>query len=97
MYDTLEFPFPVFLTTWHLFFSVSYGNARDHRSEPSRGKSDGQAVSTRILQRTTTLVDGARDIEMTVSVFLYTWSLSVVCGRYVPCGVSTGHGERVGK
>ncbi|KAK8854919.1 hypothetical protein IAR55_003658 [Kwoniella newhampshirensis] len=42
--NTLNFPFPVFLTTWHLLFS---------------------ACATRVLQRTTTLVDGAKDIEMT--------------------------------
>ena len=28
---------------------------------------DGKACATRVLQRTTTLVDGAKDIEMTVS------------------------------
>ncbi|WVO17711.1 hypothetical protein L204_105409 [Cryptococcus depauperatus] len=44
VFTGLNFPFPTFLTTWHLLFS---------------------AISTRILQRTTTLVDGARDIEMT--------------------------------
>ncbi|ORY35411.1 triose-phosphate transporter family-domain-containing protein [Naematelia encephala] len=43
IFSSLHFPFPVFLTTWHLFFS---------------------ACATRVLQRTTTLVDGARDIEM---------------------------------
>ncbi|WWC93683.1 hypothetical protein V866_000519 [Kwoniella sp. B9012] len=43
-FDGLNFPYPVFLTTWHLIFS---------------------AISTRILQRTTTLVDGAKDIDMT--------------------------------
>ncbi|KAI9637264.1 triose-phosphate transporter family-domain-containing protein [Dioszegia hungarica] len=44
VFKSLDFPYPVFLTTFHLAFS---------------------AVSTRILQRTTTLVDGAKDIEMT--------------------------------
>lgn len=39
----LDFPYPTFLTTWHLTFS---------------------AIATRVLQRTTTLVDGAKDIEM---------------------------------
>jgi drug/metabolite transporter (DMT)-like permease len=49
IYDTLEFPFPVFLVTWHLTFA---------------------AIGTRILQRTTTLVDGAKDINMTKDMFL---------------------------
>ncbi|GMK58339.1 hypothetical protein CspeluHIS016_0503710 [Cutaneotrichosporon spelunceum] len=44
VFTNLNFPYPVFLTTWHLFFS---------------------AIATRVLQRTTTLVDGAKDIEMT--------------------------------
>ncbi|RSH88602.1 hypothetical protein EHS25_002829 [Saitozyma podzolica] len=43
VFSNLNFPFPTFLTTWHLAFS---------------------AVATRVLQRTTTLVDGAKDIEM---------------------------------
>ncbi|KAL7423481.1 hypothetical protein Q5752_001061 [Cryptotrichosporon argae] len=43
VFSTLNFPFPVFLTTFHLLFS---------------------AGATRVLQRTTTLVDGAKDIDM---------------------------------
>lgn len=43
VFSSLDFPYPVFLTTWHLTFS---------------------AVATRVLQRTTTLVDGAKDIEL---------------------------------
>lgn len=43
IFDSLNFGYPVFLTTFHLAFS---------------------AAATRVLQRTTTLVDGARDIEM---------------------------------
>lgn len=44
IYNTLNFRFPVFLTTWHLLFS---------------------AIATRVLQRTTTLLDGVKDVEMT--------------------------------
>ena len=60
VFNTLNFPFPVFLTTWHLAFSVSNSllNARMGLTF--------EAISTRILQRTTTLVDGAKEIEMTV-------------------------------
>ncbi|ODN78955.1 hypothetical protein L202_04471 [Cryptococcus amylolentus CBS 6039] len=44
VFSSLNFPYPTFLTTFHLTFS---------------------AIATRVLQRTTTLVDGAKDIEMT--------------------------------
>ncbi|ORX38639.1 triose-phosphate transporter family-domain-containing protein [Kockovaella imperatae] len=49
IYDPLQFPYPVFLTTWHLAFS---------------------AIATRVLLRTTTLVDGVKDIEMTRDRFV---------------------------
>ncbi|KZV98117.1 TPT-domain-containing protein [Exidia glandulosa HHB12029] len=49
VYNTLEFPYPVFLVTWHLTFS---------------------ALGTRVLQRTTHLVDGAKEIHMTRQMFL---------------------------
>lgn len=44
VFSGLNFPYPTFLTTWHLIFST---------------------IATRVLQRTTTLLDGAKDIEMT--------------------------------
>ncbi|EIW67359.1 hypothetical protein M231_02499 [Tremella mesenterica] len=43
VFSNLNFPFPVFLTTWHMTFS---------------------AASTRILQRTTNMVDGAKDLDI---------------------------------
>ncbi|KAG5646762.1 hypothetical protein DXG03_002448 [Asterophora parasitica] len=43
LYNTLDFPFPVFLVTFHLTFA---------------------ACGTRLLQRTTRLLDAARDVQM---------------------------------
>lgn len=71
VFSTLEFPYPVFLTTWHLAFSVS---SEGTRSDATQGRFEseelinGQAISTRVLQRTTTLLDGVKDVDMTVSV-----------------------------
>ncbi|CAD6574746.1 MAG: hypothetical protein TREMPRED_001212 [Tremellales sp. Tagirdzhanova-0007] len=44
VFSSLDFPYPVFLTTFHLIFS---------------------ALSTRVLKRFTTLIDGADQIQMT--------------------------------
>ena len=60
VFANLNFPFPVFLTTWHMAFAVSLGSYRCSINP------DEQALATRVLQRTTTMVDGARDVEMTV-------------------------------
>ncbi|QRV90886.1 sugar phosphate/phosphate translocator [Ceratobasidium sp. AG-Ba] len=49
LYNTLNFKFPVFLVTFHLFFA---------------------AIGTRVLQHTTNLLDGAKDVNMTKDVFL---------------------------
>lgn len=49
LYNTLEFPYPVFIVTWHLFFA---------------------AVGTRVLQRTTRLLDGAKDVRMDRAMFV---------------------------
>ncbi|KAF8609160.1 TPT-domain-containing protein [Ceratobasidium sp. AG-I] len=49
LYNTLNFKYPVFLVTFHLFFA---------------------AVGTRVLQRTTNLLDGAKDVQMTRDVFV---------------------------
>ncbi|KAI5451629.1 hypothetical protein NCC49_001610 [Naganishia albida] len=51
VYSNLDFPYPVFLTTYHLAFA---------------------SLGTRILQRTTTLVDGAKDINMTRDQWMRT-------------------------
>lgn len=49
VYNTLQFKYPVFLVTWHLFFA---------------------AVGTRVLQRTTHLLDGVRDVHMSRDMFV---------------------------
>ncbi|KAF8761752.1 CPII coat sec24 protein [Rhizoctonia solani] len=49
LYNTLNFKYPVFLVTFHLFFA---------------------AIGTRVLQRTTNLLDGAKDVSMSRDVFL---------------------------
>lgn len=49
LYNTLNFKFPVFLVTFHLFFA---------------------AVGTRVLQRTTNLLDGVKDVNMSRDVFV---------------------------
>jgi len=49
LYNTLDFPFPVFTVTWHLIFA---------------------AIGTRVLQRTTNLLDGVKDVNITKDVFL---------------------------
>ncbi|KAF5381284.1 hypothetical protein D9615_008355 [Tricholomella constricta] len=49
VYNSLDFPYPVFLVTWHLTFA---------------------ALGTRVLQRTTRLLDAARDVHMDQATFL---------------------------
>jgi len=49
LYNTLQFPFPVFLVTWHLTFA---------------------AIGTRLLQRTTRLLDGTKDVHMSKDMFI---------------------------
>ncbi|KAF5345883.1 hypothetical protein D9758_011429 [Tetrapyrgos nigripes] len=49
VYNTLNFRYPVFTVTWHLFFA---------------------AIGTRVLHRTTPLLDGLKDINMTKDLFL---------------------------
>ncbi|TFK72095.1 TPT-domain-containing protein [Pluteus cervinus] len=49
VYTKLDFPYPVFLVTWHLTFA---------------------SIGTRVLQRTTNLLDGAKDIHMSKDMFL---------------------------
>ncbi|KAG9104403.1 hypothetical protein FRC06_002638 [Ceratobasidium sp. 370] len=49
LYNTLNFKFPVFLVTFHLFFA---------------------AIGTRVLQQTTNLLDGAKDVHLTKDVFV---------------------------
>ncbi|CAE6524225.1 unnamed protein product [Rhizoctonia solani] len=49
LYNTLNFKYPVFLVTFHLFFA---------------------AIGTRVLQRTTNLLDGVKDVSMSRDVFV---------------------------
>ncbi|KAG5635670.1 hypothetical protein H0H81_010446 [Sphagnurus paluster] len=49
VYNTLDFPYPVFTVTWHLTFA---------------------ALGTRVLQRTTRLLDGVRDVHMDQATFV---------------------------
>jgi hypothetical protein len=49
LYNTLDFPYPVFTVTWHLFFA---------------------AIGTRVLQRTTRLLDGTKDVRMDKATFV---------------------------
>jgi hypothetical protein len=49
LYNTLNFPYPVFTVTWHLTFA---------------------AIGTRILQRTTRLLDGTKDVRMDKATFV---------------------------
>ncbi|KAH8113858.1 TPT-domain-containing protein [Phellopilus nigrolimitatus] len=49
VYNSLDFKFPVFLVTWHLFFA---------------------AVGTRVLQRTTHLLDAAKDVHISRDMFV---------------------------
>ncbi|KAF8306099.1 TPT-domain-containing protein [Clavulina sp. PMI_390] len=49
LYNTLDFPYPVFTVTWHLIFA---------------------SIGTRVLQRTTNLLDGTKDVNITKDVFL---------------------------
>ncbi|CAE6477948.1 unnamed protein product [Rhizoctonia solani] len=49
LYNTLNFKYPVFLVTFHLFFAT---------------------LGTRVLQRTTNLLDGAKDVNMSRDVFV---------------------------
>lgn len=49
LYNTLGFPYPVFIVTWHLIFA---------------------SIGTRVLQRTTHLLDGVKDVNVNKDVFL---------------------------
>ena len=49
LYNDLDFSYPVFTVTWHLFFA---------------------AIGTRVLQRTTHLLDGTKDVRMDRTMFV---------------------------
>jgi hypothetical protein len=75
LYNTLEFKFPVFLVTWHLGFAV-----RQPYVPPVIFSTTqisfisffvfSQAIGTRVLQRTTHLLDGAKDVHLTKDMFV---------------------------
>jgi hypothetical protein len=67
LYNTLNFKFPVFLVTWHLGFAVRAHY--DYLLHPSHSCLS-QAIGTRILQRTTHLLDGAKDVHLTKDMFV---------------------------
>ncbi|KIY47530.1 TPT-domain-containing protein [Fistulina hepatica ATCC 64428] len=48
LYNTLDFKYPVFTVTWHLFFA---------------------AIGTRVLQRTTHLLDAVKDVNISKNMF----------------------------
>jgi len=65
--STLDFHYPVILTTWHLTFAT---------------------IMTQVMARTTTLLDGRKNIKMTGRVYLRAivpiglfFSLSLICGN----------------
>ncbi|KAJ0117748.1 triose-phosphate transporter [Diaporthe amygdali] len=65
--DTAGFPYPIFLTCWHMTFS---------------------AISTQILARTTRMLDGRKDVEMTGRTYMRAimpigllYSGSLVCSN----------------
>ena len=62
IFTGLNFPYPVFLTTFHLFFAVSLCH-----SFVALLLSPTQAGVTRLLKRFTHLIDEADRFEMTVS------------------------------
>lgn len=65
--STLDFHYPVILTTWHLAFAT---------------------IMTQVMARTTTLLDGRKNVKMTGRVYLRAivpiglfFSLSLICGN----------------
>jgi hypothetical protein len=74
LYSTLEFRYPVFLVTWHLTFAVSFLSTPNCYFNKS-----AQAIGTRVLQRTTHLLDAANDIHVSKEMFFRS---------FLPIGVS---------
>jgi hypothetical protein len=83
IYNTLYFKYPVFLVTWHLAFAVcrffscyssattSFANSSGcaKTNETLADHRVSKAVGTRILARTTHLLDAAKEVHMTRDVF----------------------------
>ena len=86
VYNTLNFKFPVFLVTWHLTFAVSFAPLFFYLSwrycvcpiEAAYTMSLSihadilfpQAVGTRVLQRTTHLLDSVKDVHISRDMFM---------------------------
>ena len=69
LYNTLNFKFPVFLVTFHLGFAV-HSSCRVLLLSVVLTSLASQAIGTRILQRTTHLLDGAKDVHLTKDMFV---------------------------
>ncbi|KAG8763733.1 COPII subunit [Ceratobasidium sp. 423] len=67
LYNTLNFKYPVFLVTFHLFFAVRHLAPFVSALNLTRRF---QAVGTRVLQRMTNLLDGVKDVNMSRDVFV---------------------------
>jgi hypothetical protein len=70
LYNSRHFRYPVFLVTWHLTFAVRHLLLSTFIHFVDFFPSFTQAIGTRILQRTTHLLDGAKDVHMSKDLFL---------------------------
>jgi hypothetical protein len=70
LYNTLNFRYPVFLVTFHLGFAVRIPLLVPWHVNLIIATLIKQAAGTRILQRTTRLLDGAKDIHLTKDMFM---------------------------
>lgn len=69
LYNTLNFKFPVFLVTFHLGFAV-HSSCRTIVLSVVLTSLAQQAIGTRVLQRTTHLLDGAKDVHLSKDMFV---------------------------
>jgi hypothetical protein len=66
IFSSLEFEYPVFLVTWHLTFAVRFFL----KFVLSLLTTALQTIGTRVLRRTTHLLDGVDDVQMTLDKFV---------------------------